>query len=282
MPRIRTIKPEFPQSESMGRVSRDARLTFIQLWTLADDSGRLRGNSRMLASLLFPYDLDAGGLIDKWLDELDAEGCIVRYKVGSDSYIEIAKWLIHQKIDKPSASKNPAPSEGSRILANPREHSSLDQGSRTKDQGAKDQVPKEREETNIQQTAGPVGPRVANSPRFDALWTVYPRKVGKDAARKAFDKRKPDDALVAQMIQAVTVQRASPQWLKDGGQFIPHLSTWLNDGRWQDEPERAPQFAQPLFPSIAKGAAIEAHNNAVAQRILERMEREQRGNHDTE
>ncbi len=46
MARIRSIKPEFPQSESMGNVSRDARLTFIQLWTLADDSGRLRGSSR--------------------------------------------------------------------------------------------------------------------------------------------------------------------------------------------------------------------------------------------
>jgi uncharacterized protein YdaU (DUF1376 family) len=104
-------------------------------------------------------------------------------------------------------------------------------------------TPTPREEISVakatsQQPAGPVGPRVANSPRFDALWTVYPRKVGKDAAKKAFDKRKPDDALVAQMIQAVTVQRASPQWLKDGGQFIPHLSTWLNEGRWQDEAPR--------------------------------------------
>ena len=56
MARIRSIKPELPQSESMGNVSRDARLTFVQLFTLADDEGRLRGNSRMLASLLFPYD----------------------------------------------------------------------------------------------------------------------------------------------------------------------------------------------------------------------------------
>jgi hypothetical protein len=135
MPRIRTIKPEFPQSESMGRVSRDARLTFIQLWTLADDSGRLRGNSRMLASLLFPYDDDAPSLIDGWLSELEREGCIVRYRHASDTYVAIAKWLSHQKIDKPSPSKNPAPEDCSRILANPRESSPLDQGPRTEDQG---------------------------------------------------------------------------------------------------------------------------------------------------
>lgn len=124
MARIRTIKPEFPQSESMGRVSRDARLTFILLWTLADDGGKLRGSSRMLASLLFPYDDDSRGSIDSWLSELEAEGCIIHYKIGGDSYIKICNWLSHQKIDKPSKSKIPDPDESSRILANPREHSS--------------------------------------------------------------------------------------------------------------------------------------------------------------
>lgn len=137
MARIRTIKPEFPQSESMGNVSRDARLCFVLLWTLADDSGRLRGNSRMLASLLFPYDDDAPGLIGGWLDELERERCITRYQVDGSSYVEIAKWLSHQKIDKPTPSKLPAFDGCSRILANPRESSSLDQG--PKDQGPKDQ-----------------------------------------------------------------------------------------------------------------------------------------------
>ena len=105
MARIRTIKPEFPHSESMGRVSRDARLTFIQLWTLADDAGRLRGNSRMLASLLFPYDDDAKGLIDEGLTVLEREKCIVRYVIDGTSYVQILNWLNHQKIDKPSQSK---------------------------------------------------------------------------------------------------------------------------------------------------------------------------------
>lgn len=75
----------------------------------------------------------------------------------------------------------------------------------------------------------------AGDRRFDAFWQAYPRKVGKDAARKAFGKRKPDDELLAAMIRAVDTQRASPGWLKDGGEFIPHPSTWLNEGRWQDE-----------------------------------------------
>lgn len=120
MARIRSIKPEFPQSESMGNVSRDARLTFLQLWTIADDEGRLRGNSRMLASLLFPYDGDATYLIDGWLDELEREHCILRYKNGGQSYVQICNWLIHQKIDKASKSKIPPFDESSRGFANVR------------------------------------------------------------------------------------------------------------------------------------------------------------------
>lgn len=137
MARIRSIKPEFPHSESMGNVSRDARLTFIQLWTLADDEGRLRGNSRMLASLLFPYDDDAKDLIDGWMTELEQEKCVVRYCVEGTHYVQILNWLIHQKIDKPSKSKIPQFDEASRIVAKPRERSSGDQGSGSEDQGSR-------------------------------------------------------------------------------------------------------------------------------------------------
>lgn len=126
MARIRTIKPEYPQSESMGRVSRDARLLFVNLFTICDDAGRARGNSRMLASLLYPYDDDAKGLIDGWLSELVDEGCIVLYSVDGSHYLEVTNWLEHQKIDKPSKSKIPPFEEGSIILAKPLEPSSED------------------------------------------------------------------------------------------------------------------------------------------------------------
>jgi hypothetical protein len=120
MARIRTIKPEFPQSESMGRVSREARLLFILLWTHVDDSGRARASSRMLASLLYPYDDDAKDLIDGWMAELEAEGCLDRYVADGNQYLQVRNWLNHQKIDRPSASKIPAPPES---FANPREES---------------------------------------------------------------------------------------------------------------------------------------------------------------
>ncbi len=107
MARIRTIKPEFPQSESMGKVSRDARLLFILLWTIADDHGRARAHSRMLASLLFPYDEDAGSLVPTWLNELQDEGCIRLYEASGSQYLQITQWARHQKIDKPSKPQHP-------------------------------------------------------------------------------------------------------------------------------------------------------------------------------
>jgi hypothetical protein len=143
MARIRTIKPEFPQSESMGRVSRDARLLFIQLWTLCDDEGRSRGDARLIKGLLYPYDELKFSQIDAWLDELERENCIVRYESDGSRYLAVCNWLNHQKIDRPSRSKIPEPADCSRILANPREGScedlrTKDQGSRTKE-GTKDQ-----------------------------------------------------------------------------------------------------------------------------------------------
>src|SRR6185437_11831125 len=72
-------------------------------------------------------------------------------------------------------------------------------------------------------------------PLFEQFWAVYPKKVGKDAAVKAWKKRRPDAELAEAMIAAVENHRRSLQWRKDDGQYIPNPATWLNQGRWQDE-----------------------------------------------
>lgn len=66
---------------------------------------------------------------------------------------------------------------------------------------------------------------------FAHFWTAYPKKVGKDDARKAWQKRRP---VLAVVLAALDLQR---EWLaRDSGQFIPNPATWLNQGRWQDTP----------------------------------------------
>ena len=92
-------------------------------------------------------------------------------------------------------------------------------------------------------TNTPKAPKGADV-RFDAFWRAYPNRVGKDAARTAFDKRKVDDDLLALMLSAIAAQSKSEKWTKDGGQFIPNPSTWLNQGRWQDEPDSGQQSVE--------------------------------------
>lgn len=92
--------------------------------------------------------------------------------------------------------------------------------------------------------------------RFACFWSVFPRKVGKGAALKVWVRLAPSDALTAQMIAAVHAQSHSAQWQKDGGQFIPHPTTWLTQGRWEDAVEPSNQ-AMSLSPKTARtlGAA---------------------------
>jgi hypothetical protein len=152
MPRIRTIKPEFPQSESVGKLSRDSRLLFILLWTIVDDAGRARASSRMLASLLYPYDDDVPKLIDGWLLELEGMDHIRTYYVDGSKYLDIPKWLEHQKIDRPSPSRLPQYRESS---TNPREHSRvLVDGPWTLDQGRDQEGEAFQEKDSIEFSVG--------------------------------------------------------------------------------------------------------------------------------
>lgn len=74
---------------------------------------------------------------------------------------------------------------------------------------------------------------------FNRFWEAYPRKAGKEAARKAFGKVKVD---VGTLLSALEAQKQSDQWTKDGGQFIPYPATWLNQGRWEDDlPVKTPE-----------------------------------------
>jgi DNA-binding transcriptional ArsR family regulator len=70
---------------------------------------------------------------------------------------------------------------------------------------------------------------------FDDFWVAYPKKIGKQAAEKAFAKvKRPADTL-ALILKALEWQCKSEQWQRDGGQYIPNPATYINQGRWLDE-----------------------------------------------
>ena len=69
--------------------------------------------------------------------------------------------------------------------------------------------------------------------KFDMFWKVYPKKIGKQAARRAFEKVK--DVPIETILNAVEQQKQLRQWQDNNGQFIPYPATWLNRGSWDDE-----------------------------------------------
>jgi hypothetical protein len=75
---------------------------------------------------------------------------------------------------------------------------------------------------------------------FEEFWAAYPRKVAKAAARTAWAKLAPDDALRAAIREAIRRSAAGDQWNRDGGRYIPHPATWLHGRRWEDEVARSP------------------------------------------
>ena len=110
MARNRMIKVEFWDDEKLATISRDARLTFIALWNLSDDYGIVKGNSVWLKSRIFPYDEKLKlSEFESWLNELREIKVIYLFNGNHEKYYFIKNFLDHQKINRPSPSKNPSP-----------------------------------------------------------------------------------------------------------------------------------------------------------------------------
>lgn len=90
-----------------------------------------------------------------------------------------------------------------------------------------------------------------NADRFSRFWAAYPRKAAKKKACAIFLALSPSEDLLLKMLSALAWQVKSEQWTKDGGQYIPHPTTWLNNARWEDEPEAPPVRRQS--PSLLAG-----------------------------
>jgi hypothetical protein len=73
---------------------------------------------------------------------------------------------------------------------------------------------------------------------FDQFWTIYPKKVGKPKAVKAFSKAITELAKqhadpVDWLLKRVAIY--SKEWEgRPDRQFCPHPATWLNDERYND------------------------------------------------
>jgi len=87
--------------------------------------------------------------------------------------------------------------------------------------------------------------------QFAEFWAAYPRKVGKAAAERAYDK-------VTEHFTPMEILDGLDRWVASHSdtdpQFIPHPATWLNGRRWEDE-EPAPVLT-PMQRELAVGGSM--------------------------
>lgn len=71
--------------------------------------------------------------------------------------------------------------------------------------------------------------------KFNIFWNEYPKRVGKEKAKKAFFKTCLDDVVFSEMLEALNKFKMTSDWKKEKGQYIPYPASWLNQKRWEDE-----------------------------------------------
>lgn len=210
----RIIREAILSSERVALLGWPEEVFYRRLLSIVDDYGRYEANHQLLRSRCYPLQVDDVRVADisRWMAACQKAGLILVFAVHGKQYLEVCDFGQQKRTD----SKYPDPKDADSSC---------------------DHLP-----ANVHlgvSVFGVVSGVVSSSPRGDALfdefWKAYPNKVGKDAAHKAFDKRKVTRELLDLMLKAVEEQKRLPQWMAENGKFIPHPSTWLNEGRWMDE-----------------------------------------------
>ena len=231
MARARLLKPGFFTNEVLAELPFEGRLLFAGLWTLADREGRLEDRPKRIKAELFPWDQLE---VDPLLDALEAKGFVVRYRVGDLGLLQVVRFLTHQHPHPhEAASRHPGYSSGPKTP------------SRDKVVPSRDKVlPRPAVPIAVPiAVSDPVAVPVRTAPQtarmtdelFAQFWEAYPKKKAKVEAFSAWNKRCPNADLLAVILRALAHQKASPDWRKESGRYVPYPATWLNRGQWTDE-----------------------------------------------
>ena len=80
---------------------------------------------------------------------------------------------------------------------------------------------------------------------FVVFWKLYPKGGSKHLALKRYYKINPADHLAAK-INADIERRLAQEWLTLDRQYIPMAATYLNQRRWDDDPDTPPEAPTPI------------------------------------
>ncbi len=213
--RARNLKPGFFKNEVLASLPPLCRILYEGLWCYADRDGRFEDRPLRIKAEILPYD---NCDVEIFLKDLQKHEFINRYSVNGSNYIEIPNFKKHQ---------NPHIKEGDSTIPAPELHKKNTKRTRCLS-GVK---------TPSSLIPSSLIPDSLYTAQFEVFWKSYPKKIGKGYAKKIFLKVTPSEELLKKMIEKINLFKGTEQWQKDGGQFIPHPATWLNQGRWEDEIE---------------------------------------------
>lgn len=220
--KVRALHPDFFSDEAVSEVSIPARLLFAGLWCFACDNGHLADKPKQIKRWIYATDdVNTAEL----LRELEAEELIER----GDGWIFIRRLVKRQRIDyryfktcdktgcgKPEKADSQRETPSAPAVPT-QSHAVTTRGPAT--DGVGDGV-------------GDVTTTPAGAEEFEDFWTIYPRREGKGAAKKAWAKAVkilPASELLP-IVRSYSVRVHGTE-----KRFIPFPATWLNQERWADE-----------------------------------------------
>lgn len=224
----RLLRESICTSDSIDSLSWFEEVLFYRLIVNCDDYGRFDGRAAVIKSRLFPLkDNVTVKSIDAAMNKLVSAELVVLYVFEGKPYLYLPTWDRHQTV-RAKKSRYPAPD----VICDHLQANDFICKQMHADVPVIQSNPNPNPIRESESNCAPARDVSAKDAAFDAFWEAYPKKVGKAAAKKAFDKVPKN--VWDKLVPSVNIQKQSRQWLKDDGQFIPNPATWLNQGRWDD------------------------------------------------
>jgi hypothetical protein len=231
----RVVREGLLSSDAFNALPCEAQMFFVRLMLISDDFGRYDGREMAIKSAAYPMTDIRLSDVSKMLAAVCGAGLVLRYVVDGKPYISIPRFdqRLRQKRER-----YPAPPE----FVSDSDSDSISDSDSDSDSGkhacncltVDGQLP----DSHAKSKHGSL--LEGYSAEFEEFWKIYPRKAGKGAAWKVWSKIKAPVHTLAAISEALEWQKVSRQWVSDGGQYIPHPSTYLNQRRWEDDPKGQP------------------------------------------
>lgn len=83
---------------------------------------------------------------------------------------------------------------------------------------------------------------------FDIFWELYPVKIDRPEAVRAWQRLQPDQTCREQILDSLSHWKKCSRWQNEEGRYIPNAAAFLDKGYWQEMPSQGK-------PDIPKGAS---------------------------